>query len=179
MTPCAGPFNAEKQFRDNSSTNGRKLFNLAGQDYGSPKAPGGTQRTQQHRGTFRRDNQCRTSNFIAIKNGQRDNNVGTAENRDLAQKLWLSIKECFASLQSLNRACIFNDFLYVKFQEDAVETFVTDIKVAIKKLVDVGIDLPQDILAYLVLFKLLSSMQTLKHQIMHSDKKLDGKEASR
>ncbi|KNZ50330.1 hypothetical protein VP01_4489g2 [Puccinia sorghi] len=101
------------------------------------------------------------------------NSVVTAENRDLAQKLWLSIKESFASLQSSNRARIFNKFLYVKFHEDAVETFVTDIKVAIKKLVDVGINLPQDILAYLVLFKFPSSMQTLKHQIMHSDKELD------
>ncbi|KNZ59752.1 hypothetical protein VP01_166g14 [Puccinia sorghi] len=101
------------------------------------------------------------------------NNVVTAENRDSAQKLWISIKERFASSQSSNRARIFNEFLYVKFQEDAVETFVTDIKVAIKKLVDVGIDLPQDILAYLVLFKFPNSLQTLKHQIMHSDKELD------
>ncbi|KNZ52677.1 hypothetical protein VP01_3485g1, partial [Puccinia sorghi] len=61
----------------------------------------------------------------------------------------------------------------VAFQEDAVETFVTDIKVAIKKLVDIGIDLPQDILAYLVLFKFPNLLQTLKHQIMHSDKELD------
>ncbi|KNZ54487.1 hypothetical protein VP01_2933g1 [Puccinia sorghi] len=101
------------------------------------------------------------------------NNVVTAENRDSAQKLWLSIKERFASSQSSNRAKIFNDFLYLKFHEDAVGTFVTDIKVAIKKLVDVGIDLPQDILAYLVLFKFPNSLQTLKHQIMHSDKDLD------
>lgn len=68
---------------------------------------------------------------------------------------------------------MFNDFLYVKFQEDSMESFVTDIKVAIKKLVDVGIELPQDILAYLVLFKFPNSLQTLKRQIMHSDKELD------
>ncbi|KNZ56673.1 hypothetical protein VP01_2349g4 [Puccinia sorghi] len=101
------------------------------------------------------------------------NNVVTAENRESAQKLWLSIKERFASSQSSNRARMFNDFLYVKFQEDAVETFVTEIKVSIKKLVDVGIELPQDILAYLVLFKFPPSLQNLKRQIMHSDKKLD------
>ncbi|KNZ61132.1 hypothetical protein VP01_14489g2, partial [Puccinia sorghi] len=57
--------------------------------------------------------------------------------------------------------------------EDGVETFVTDIKVAIKKLVDVGIELPQDILAYLVLFKFPNSLQSLKRQIMHSDKDLN------
>ncbi|KNZ54966.1 hypothetical protein VP01_2805g4 [Puccinia sorghi] len=101
------------------------------------------------------------------------NNVITADNRDSAQKIWRSIKDRFASSQSSNRARIFNDFLYVKFQEDSVESFVTDIKVAIKKLVDVGIELPQDILAYLVLFKFPNSLQTLKRQIMHSDKELD------
>ncbi|KNZ44866.1 hypothetical protein VP01_874g6 [Puccinia sorghi] len=101
------------------------------------------------------------------------NNVVTADNRDSAQRLWLSIKERFASSQSSNRARMFNDFLYVKFQEDAVESFVTDIKVSIKKLVDVGIELPQDILAYLVLFKFPASLQNLKRQIMHSDKNLD------
>ncbi|KNZ56080.1 hypothetical protein VP01_24g6 [Puccinia sorghi] len=80
---------------------------------------------------------------------------------------------CFASSQSSNCAHMFNNFLYVKFQEDLVETFVTDIKVSIKKLVNVGIDLPQDILAYLVLFKFPNSLQNLKRQIMHSDKELD------
>ncbi|KNZ62188.1 hypothetical protein VP01_1301g7 [Puccinia sorghi] len=100
-------------------------------------------------------------------------NVVTADNSESAQKIWASIKERFASSQSSNRARMFNDFLYVKFQEDAVETFVTDIKVAIKKLVDVGIELPQDILAYLVLFKFPNSLQSLKRQIMHSDKDLN------
>ncbi|KNZ60951.1 hypothetical protein VP01_1477g3 [Puccinia sorghi] len=99
-------------------------------------------------------------------------NVVTADNSESAQKIWSSIKERFASSQSSNRARMFNDFLYVKFQEDAIETFVTDIKVSIKKLVDVGIELPQDILAYLVLFKFPNSLQSLKRQIMHSDKDL-------
>ncbi|KNZ62461.1 hypothetical protein VP01_1267g2 [Puccinia sorghi] len=79
------------------------------------------------------------------------------------------------SSQASNRARIFNDFLYLKFQEDAVESFVTDTKVAIKKLDDVGIDLPQDILAYLVLFKFPILLRILKRQIMHSDKEMSVK----
>ncbi|KNZ48274.1 hypothetical protein VP01_5782g2 [Puccinia sorghi] len=101
------------------------------------------------------------------------NNVVTANNRGSAQKMWAAIKERFASSQASNRARIFNDFLYIKFQEDRVETFVTDVKVTIKKMVHVGIDLPQDILAYLVLFKFPPSMQILKRQIMHLDKELN------
>ncbi|KNZ62729.1 hypothetical protein VP01_1229g4 [Puccinia sorghi] len=65
------------------------------------------------------------------------NNVVTADNRDSAQKIWLSIKERFASSQSSNRARMFNDFLYVKFQEDSLQAFFTNIKVAIKKMVDI------------------------------------------
>ncbi|KNZ60501.1 hypothetical protein VP01_1544g1 [Puccinia sorghi] len=54
---------------------------------------------------------------------------------------------------------MFNDVLYIKFQEDSVEKFVTNTKVAIKKLVNVGIKFPQDIL----------------RQIVHSDKELNAK----
>ncbi|KNZ59912.1 hypothetical protein VP01_1645g10 [Puccinia sorghi] len=106
------------------------------------------------------------------------NNVVTANNSELAQKIWISIKERFASSQSSNRARMLYKFLYVKFQEDAVERFVTNIKVVIKKMVDLGIKLPEDILAYLVLFKFPFSLQTLKRQIMHLDKDLDVKFAA-
>ncbi|KNZ51251.1 hypothetical protein VP01_4025g2 [Puccinia sorghi] len=45
-------------------------------------------------------------------------------------------------------------------------------------MVDVGIELPQEILAYLVLFKFPTSMQLLKRQTMHSDKQLNVLSAS-
>jgi hypothetical protein len=65
---------------------------------------------------------------------------------------------------------MFNEFLYVKFKEEAIEAFVKEIKVSIKKLMDIGIDLPKEVLAYLILFKFPDTLQILKHQIMHSDK---------
>ncbi|POV98137.1 hypothetical protein PSHT_14197 [Puccinia striiformis] len=110
--------------------------------------------------------------FIAKIDSVTHNNVVTADNRNSARALWKAIKDRFASDESSNRARVFNKFLYVQFKEDALELFVTDIKVAIKKLVDIGIDLPQDILAYLILFKLPDTFQLLKRQIMHSDKSL-------
>ncbi|KNZ61785.1 hypothetical protein VP01_1358g6 [Puccinia sorghi] len=100
------------------------------------------------------------------------NNVINADNRNSAKEIWKSIKERFASSQASNRARIFNDFLYLSFKEDAVDSFITEVRVSIKKMIDVGIDLPQDILAYLVLFKFPASLQPLKRQIMHSDKDL-------
>ncbi|KNZ61392.1 hypothetical protein VP01_1406g1 [Puccinia sorghi] len=101
------------------------------------------------------------------------NNVVTSDNRDSAKALWQSIKEQFASSQSSNRARVFNNFLYLVFREDNIEQFVTETKVAIKKLVDVGIDLPQDVLAYLILFKFPTTLHSLKRQVMHSDKELN------
>ncbi|KNZ44713.1 hypothetical protein VP01_88g5 [Puccinia sorghi] len=99
-------------------------------------------------------------------------NVVTLENRDSAKALWNSIKEQFASLQYSNRARVFNNFLYLVFQEDSIKQFVMEKTVAIKKLVDVGIDLPQDILAYLMLFKFPATLHSLKRKVMHSDKDL-------
>ncbi|KNZ49426.1 hypothetical protein VP01_5016g2, partial [Puccinia sorghi] len=100
------------------------------------------------------------------------NNVINSDNRNSAKEMWRLIKERFASSQSSNRARIFNDFLYLTFKEDAIKSFITDVRISIKKMVDVGINLPQDILAYLVLFKFLTSLHLLKRQIMHSDKDL-------
>ncbi|KNZ52358.1 hypothetical protein VP01_3604g1 [Puccinia sorghi] len=99
-------------------------------------------------------------------------NVVTAENRDSAKALWNSIKEQFASSQSSNQARVFNNFLYQVFREENIKQFVTKTKVAIKKLVDEGIDLPQDVLAYLILFKFLATLHSLKQQVMHSEKDL-------
>ncbi|KNZ53408.1 hypothetical protein VP01_3247g2 [Puccinia sorghi] len=108
--------------------------------------------------------------FISKMESVTHNNVINSDNRSSAKEIWKTIKERFDSSQSSNRARIFNDFLYLNFKEDAVDTFITEVRVAIKKMIDVGIDLPQDILAYLVLFKFPPSLQLLKRQIMHSDK---------
>ncbi|KAI7935382.1 hypothetical protein MJO28_016253 [Puccinia striiformis f. sp. tritici] len=110
--------------------------------------------------------------FISKIDSATHSNTVSAENWGSAKALWKAIKDRFASNESSNRARVFNDFLYAKFKEDHFEVFVTDIKVAINKLVNVGIELPQDILAYLILFKLLDTLQLLKRQIMHSDKAL-------
>ena len=102
------------------------------------------------------------------------NNVVKAKSWDLSQKLWALIKEILTLSQASNQVQIFNSFLYIKFQEDSAKVFVMDVKLklAIKKLLDIDIDLLQDILVYLVLFKLPALMHILKKQIMHSEKEL-------
>ncbi|KNZ54278.1 hypothetical protein VP01_2990g3 [Puccinia sorghi] len=66
------------------------------------------------------------------------NNVINSENRNSAKEIWKSIKERFALSQSSNRARVFNDFLYLNFKEDAIDSFIMEVRVSIKKMVNMG-----------------------------------------
>lgn len=98
------------------------------------------------------------------------NNIISAENVDSAKSIWASIKERYSSSEASNRARILNDFLHITFREDNIAGFITDVRITIKKIFNIGIDLPQDIIAYLILFKFPSLLQELKRKLMHSDK---------
>lgn len=52
--------------------------------------------------------------------------------------------------------------------ESNINAFVTSVKFYLMKMTKVGIELPLDIVAYLVLFKFPASMQNMKSQIMHA-----------
>lgn len=95
------------------------------------------------------------------------NNIIENVNEDNAKLIWLSTQSHFALSQSANRARVFNAFLHLTMDTN-IDAFVTSIKVYLKKLTEVGIELPSDIIAYLILFKFPSSMQNMKTQIMHA-----------
>lgn len=98
------------------------------------------------------------------------NNIVTATNVNSAKAIWQEIKERYSSSEASICAQIFNDFLHVSFKEEDITHFVTKIKTSIEKMNDIGIDLPQDILAYLILFKFPVTLHDLKRQLMHSNK---------
>lgn len=100
------------------------------------------------------------------------NNVISATNINSAKEIWQSIKERFSLSQASNRAQIFNNFLHITFQGDNIMSFVTNVKTSIKKMINIGIELPNDILAYLTMFKFLANLQDLKPQLMHSDRQI-------
>lgn len=76
----------------------------------------------------------------------------------------------FASSQTSNQAIIFNDLLYHHFKPDSIDLFITEMKNSLKKIIDLGMDLPNNILSYLILFKFPSCLQSLPQKIMHSNK---------
>lgn len=94
-------------------------------------------------------------------------NIITPKNEDDARGIWTAAKTHFASSQSANRARVFNNFLYLPFNEQQIHRFVTTVKIHLNKLMEVGIELPTDILAYLVLFKFPPSLKSIQSQIMH------------
>lgn len=94
---------------------------------------------------------------------------GNARN---AKSIWIATKTYFASSQSANQAQIFNAFLYLPFSEDRIDKFVTNIQNHINKLTKVGIELPLEILASLILFKFPSNLKAMATQIVHRDREI-------
>lgn len=119
-------------------------------------------------------NQEFVAHILAKLNANSYNNIIDNCNEDDAKVIWISTQEHFASSQSANRALFVNGFLHLLMGSN-IETFIKTIKIYLKNMTKFGIELPSDIIAYLVLFKFPSLMQHMKSQIMHSttDMKVD------
>lgn len=119
-------------------------------------------------------NQEFVAHILAKLNANSYNNIIDNCNEDDAKVIWISTQEHFASSQSANRALFVNCFLHLLMGSN-IDTFIKTIKIYLKNMTKVGIELPSDIIAYLVLFKFPSLMQHMKSQIMHSttDMKVD------
>ncbi|KNZ52391.1 hypothetical protein VP01_3598g1 [Puccinia sorghi] len=102
-------------------------------------------------------------------------NVITHDNEQSAQNIWKSISEHFASSQASNCTRVFNAVLHVQFNPNYVQDLITQVKTSISRLHEVGIDLPKDIIPYLILHKLPASMTDISQQITHSDKPITAK----
>lgn len=95
-------------------------------------------------------------------------NIITIENEGSTKLIWQAAKDHFASNEAANRARMFFNFLYLAFDSNDIDGFVTNVKLHLGKLDKVGIELPGDILSYLILFKLPESLNSIRSQIMHS-----------
>ncbi|KAA1071323.1 hypothetical protein PGT21_050312 [Puccinia graminis f. sp. tritici] len=99
-------------------------------------------------------------------------NIITHENEKDARKIWKSITEYFASTQPANRARVFNELLDLSFTASDVPAFITSVRSINSRLFEIGIDIPQDLVAYIILKKLPASLTNVSQQITHSDKPL-------
>lgn len=99
-------------------------------------------------------------------------NIITPNNKKDAHQIWADINKYFASNHASNRARIFKEFLRTPFTLANILGFITETKTTLSRLHEVGIDLPSNIIAYLILEKLPANMDTVVQQITHSDKKI-------
>ncbi|KAI7934024.1 hypothetical protein MJO29_016595 [Puccinia striiformis f. sp. tritici] len=97
-------------------------------------------------------------------------NVITHENETKARDIWTSITSYFASTQPSKRARVFNELIDLSFNPNDVQTFITSVRTINSRLFEIRIDLPKDMIAYMLLKKLPSSLSNISQQITHSDK---------
>ncbi|KNE97281.1 hypothetical protein PSTG_09390 [Puccinia striiformis f. sp. tritici PST-78] len=97
-------------------------------------------------------------------------NVINHENETKARDIWTSITSYFASTQPSNCARVFNKLFDLTFNPNDVPSFITSVRTINSRLFEIGIDLPKDMITYLLLKKLPSSLSNISQQITHSDK---------
>ncbi|KAH9452641.1 hypothetical protein Pst134EB_033520 [Puccinia striiformis f. sp. tritici] len=95
-------------------------------------------------------------------------NVITPENMVDAKLLWIEINNHFAAVNPANRARIHAEFLDIVFDVTNIQGFITSIRTVLAHCHEVGIVVPDDIVAYDILNKLPYSMSTVAQQITHS-----------
>ncbi|KNZ51050.1 hypothetical protein VP01_410g1 [Puccinia sorghi] len=81
-------------------------------------------------------------------------NVITHLNKDNTLLIWKAIINFFASQHAANRARAWNHFSYLSFNQSDIAGFITNVKSAIEKLHEVGINCDVDIIAYEIVKKL-------------------------
>lgn len=95
-------------------------------------------------------------------------NVVTADNEDNALELWKAIAKRFISSEPSNRARVYNVFNTISFDISNIEKFITEVRSSLVKMVDVGIQMPPDIITYYLLARLPPSLDNIKQAITHS-----------
>ncbi|EFP93471.2 uncharacterized protein PGTG_19383 [Puccinia graminis f. sp. tritici CRL 75-36-700-3] len=99
-------------------------------------------------------------------------NIINHDNEKDAQKIWSSISDFFASTQPTNCARVFNELLDLSFNSNNVQPFITLVGTINSQLFKIGIDLPHDLVTYILLKKLHPSLKNFSQQITHSYKPL-------
>lgn len=114
------------------------------------------------------DNTILCAIILAKLSATTHNNVVTTANEDDAVALWKAILKRFMSSEPSNRARVYNQFTNISFDASNIEKFITEVRSAIVKMMDVGIKMEEDIITYDLLKRLPSSLDNIKQAITHS-----------
>lgn len=84
-------------------------------------------------------------------------NIITSKNEENSQAIWKALLKHFILSKPANQARFFKSFTSINFGKSNIQLFITKIKSGITQLQEIGIQLPTDILAYMILEKLPST----------------------
>ncbi|KNZ51141.1 uncharacterized protein VP01_4075g5 [Puccinia sorghi] len=87
-------------------------------------------------------------------------NIINHNNEKNPRSIWKAISNYFASSQASNRAQVFKEILRLKFNANDIPGFITNIKTILALFHEVGIEIPKDIVTYIILDKLPSALDT-------------------
>jgi hypothetical protein len=82
-----------------------------------------------------------------LSNTTHKNVVNSTKEED-AQLLWKSILKRFISNKPSNQARVYNSFASIVFNSSNIEKFITEVRSALVRMEDVGIEMPEDIFTY-------------------------------
>ncbi|PLW49458.1 hypothetical protein PCASD_01967 [Puccinia coronata f. sp. avenae] len=104
-------------------------------------------------------------------------NVIDHNNQKDARKIWQSITNYFASSKASNRARVFKELLRLRFDVNNILGFITELKSTLARFHEIGIEIADDIVTYLIVDKLPSSLENLAERITQSDEKINPERA--
>lgn len=114
------------------------------------------------------DNTILSSILISKLSGSTHTTIINSTSEEDAKLIWKDILKHFVSAQPANRARIYILFKNITYNESDINSFILEVKSGINWMQEIGILLPQDVLAYMILRKLPDSLKVIKQQVTHS-----------
>jgi hypothetical protein len=96
-------------------------------------------------------------------------NVINHVNEKDARLIWKSITNHFASSKASNCARVFKELLRLQFDVNNILGFITELKTTLARFHEIGIEIANDIVTYLIVNKLPSSLENLAKRITQLD----------
>ncbi|KNZ51130.1 hypothetical protein VP01_4080g1, partial [Puccinia sorghi] len=97
-------------------------------------------------------------------------NVINHNNKENGMEIWKTINKYFVSNQSSNRARVWNNFSLLNYNDNEVNGFITQVRDAIEKMHEVGINIDIDVVGYEIIkkFPKTPELNSIASAITHS-----------
>ncbi|KNZ47027.1 hypothetical protein VP01_6745g2, partial [Puccinia sorghi] len=101
-------------------------------------------------------------------------NVMNHNNKEDGKEIWKTINDFFASTQSANCAPVWNKFSLLNYDNNDVNGFITQVRAAIEKMHEVGINIDIDVIGYEIIkkFPKTPELNSISSAITHSGKEI-------